>query len=174
MKNQKIIAILTAILSLALTIAFFVFKDYLKDASALGLLGIFLINAVSSATLFIASPAFLTVIAGGSIYPPILVALVASFGSASGDMLGFVLGSTGRKIIDHKLQKHLLFRTFEALFKRHGTWLLFLFALIPNPIFDSLGIFAGVLGYSWKKFFIIVFVGRFFRFLVFAYFGSRI
>ena len=80
MRNQKIIAISTAVLSLALSVGFIVFKDSLRDASALGLFGIFLINAISSATLFLASPAFLTVFTGGSVYPPFLVALVASFG----------------------------------------------------------------------------------------------
>lgn len=174
MKNQKIIAIFTAILSLGLSVGFIVFKDYLKDASALGLLGIFLINAIASATLFVASPAFLTVFAGGSIYPPALVALVASFGSASGDILGFVLGFSGRKVLEHRLQKHFLFRVLEAIFKKHSSWIMFLFAFIPNPVFDSIGILAGIFAIPLPRFFAIVFVGRFLRFLAFAYLGSRL
>ncbi len=174
MRNQKIIAISTVVLSLVLSVAFIVFKDSLKDASALGLFGIFLINAISSATLFLASPAFLTVFTGGSIYPPFLVALVASFGSASGDILGYILGQSGRKIIEHKIQEHFWFRLIEAIFKKHMNWILFLFALIPNPIFDSIGILAGIFAIPLPRFFAIVFVGRFLRFLAFAYIGSKI
>lgn len=174
MKKQKFIAISTAVLSIGLSVAFIIFKDLLKDASALGLFGIFLINAIASATLFVASPAFLTVFTGGSIYPPVLVALAGSLGSASGDILGFVLGSSGRKVLDHKLQKHFWLRVLESVFRKHANWILFLFAFIPNPIFDSIGILAGIFAVPLPRFFAIVFVGRFIRFLAFAYLGSKI
>src|SRR3990167_1041230 len=52
-------------LSIALSSVFYAYRDYLKDASTLGYLGLFVINFVSSATFFVSSPAFLTVIAGG-------------------------------------------------------------------------------------------------------------
>ena len=57
MKN-KIFAGIIFFSSIILSIVFYVFKDFFKDATSVGLLGIFLINFVSSATFFVSAPAF--------------------------------------------------------------------------------------------------------------------
>jgi len=59
------------LLSISLSAVFYIYRDYLKDASALGFLGLFVVNFVSSATFFISSPAFLTIITGGNLYSPL-------------------------------------------------------------------------------------------------------
>lgn len=170
--KSKIAAVIIFILSLALTVVFFVFHDYFEQTRSLGLLGLFIINAVSNASLFISAPAFLTVIAGGAIYPPFLVALVASFGSAVGDMVGFVLGSSGRNLINHKLNEKIWFKVIDTYFHKYGGWIILVISFVPNPFFDSMGIIAGVFHYHPLKFFLIVFIGRFFRYLILAKAGS--
>ena len=171
-KQEKIIAVIIFIISIALSVSFFVFSDFFKGTQSLGLLGLFIINFVSSASLFISAPSMINVFAGGSIYPPVFVAAVSSLGSAFGDLVSFTLGFSGRKALNHDLRKHLLFRAFENFFKKHGTWMLFLFAFIPNPLFDSIGIIAGIFHYSVVKFLIVVFVGRLIRYFLVATLGS--
>ena len=171
MKN-KIYATSVFFLSLILSTAFFVFQDFFKESMSLGLLGIFLVNFISGASFFVSAPAFLTVISGGSIYPPVLVALISSMGATLGDMVNYLFGFSGRHLINHHLSKKKWFIFLEKHFKKHGNWLLFLFAVIPNPIFDMIGLIAGIFGYSSYKFFIIVAVGRFIRFWLLAKFGS--
>ncbi|MDP2638068.1 MAG: VTT domain-containing protein [Candidatus Levybacteria bacterium] len=160
--------------SIALSIAFFVFRDYFKEASSLGLFGLFLVNFVSSATFFISAPAFLTVIAGGNLYSPILVAVIAATGACLGDMIGFLFGHSGRKLTKKKLDKHRVVRFLEKYFNRHGALIIFLFAIIPNPFFDAIGILAGVLNYHPLRFFAIMFVGRIIRYWALAQFGARL
>lgn len=172
MKSKKILFLALFIFAFALSIALFIFQDFFAQAKSLGLIGIFLINAISNASFFIAGPGFISVIASGSIYPPILVALVASLGSATGDMLSFIVGLSGRNIINHKLSNKIWFKVLDDYFKKYGGWLLFIFALVPNPLFDSIGIFAGAFAYSPWKFFIIVFVGRLLRFFLLASLGA--
>ncbi|RJQ38166.1 DedA family protein [Candidatus Microgenomates bacterium] len=172
MKKEKIIAVLIFILSLILSASFFIFKDYLSGFTSLGLLGLFLINFVSNASLFISAPAFLSVIAGGSMYSPLLVALVSSLGAGLGDMVGYALGLSGRKIINHKLEKKIWFRVFENYFKKYGSIIILVLAFVPNPFFDAMGIFVGISGYSAKKFFLLILIGRFVRFLLLAYAGK--
>lgn len=170
--NKKV-AILVFVLSFVLSIAFFVFKDFFAQTRSLGLLGLFIINFVSNASFFVSAPAMITVVAGGAIYPPFLVALVSSLGSAFGDMLGFILGLSTRKLVNHKLNQKIWFAVLDGYFKKHGAWIVFVFALVPNPFFDSIGILAGVFIYSPLKFFLIVFLGRFLRYLLLAGLGSR-
>lgn len=172
--NNKIYAGSVFAVSIALSVAFFYFHDYFRQAESLGLLGLFIVNFVSSATFFVSAPAFLTIIAGGNLYSPILVALVAAVGACLGDMLGFAFGHSGRKLTKKKLDKHPTIRFLEKHFHRHGALIIFLLAIIPNPFFDAVGILAGVVNYPLLRFFAIMLVGRFLRYWLLAQFGSQL
>ncbi len=171
--NKKYFSVAVLILSFSLSILLFLFRDYFRDFKSLGLLGIFLINFVSSATFFVSGPAFLTVIAGGSIYHPLLVAFIASLGASFGDMISYFFGYSGRSLAMHKLRKKLWFVVLEDVFKAYGTIFVLVFAIIPNPLFDAIGLFAGVLGMSYSKFFILMLTGRFARFVILALIGAK-
>ncbi|MFH1186566.1 MAG: VTT domain-containing protein [Candidatus Levyibacteriota bacterium] len=160
--------------SLFLPFALFIFRDFFKDSQSLGLLGIFLINFVSNASFFVSGPAFLSVVAGGSLYNPFLVALISSFAATLGDMIGFLVGFSGRKIALEKIGKNFWFTILERYFKKYGGWMLFAFAFIPNPFFDAIGLIAGIFVFSPKRFIIIVTLGRFLRYLILASIGARI
>ncbi len=170
---QRVGSITLIVVSVLLSFLFLHFHHFLHQAKALGLLGLFLINAISSATLFVSGPAMITVFSGGSIYPPILVALVASLGSSVGEIVGYLFGVSGRSLAYKKLSKKKWFHALSAHFDRFGGLILFVFAFVPNPLFDSMGILAGVFRYSPVKFFLVVAVGRFLRFLLVAYAGSK-
>ncbi len=161
-------------LSIVLSVVFFVFKDYFREASSLGLLGLFLVNFISNATFFVSAPAFLTVITGGNLYSPILVAVIASFGAGLGDMIGFLFGHSGRKLARKKIERHKAVRFLEKHFHKHGMLIIFIMAIIPNPFFDAIGIVAGLLNYPPLRFFIIMMVGRFIRYWALAQVGAQI
>lgn len=171
--SKKYFSILVLTFSVLLSFGLFIFRDLFKDAVNLGLFGIFLINFVSSATFFVSGPAFLTVIAGGSIYPPLLVALVASLGASFGDMVSFFFGHSGRHLALYNLRKKTWFTVFENLFRAYETIIILVFAIIPNPIFDAVGLFAGIFGMNPVKFFIIMLIGRFARFVLLALIGAK-
>ncbi|MBI3984958.1 MAG: VTT domain-containing protein [Candidatus Levybacteria bacterium] len=162
------------IVSLLISLGAFIYRDYFESAQTLGLVGLFIINLVSSATFFVSGPAFLTVIAGGSVYNPLLVAFIASLGASIGDLVSFALGHSGRHVALRRLEKHPWFVFIEKVFKKHGFWIIFLFALIPNPLFDAIGLIAGVFRLNWKIFFVLILLGRFTRFIILALIGAKI
>lgn len=172
--RSKVYAISIFLLSIILSIAFYVFRDYFKEATSFGLIGIFIVNFVSSSTFFVSAPAFLTIISGGNLYSPILVAIIASFGAGIGDMIAFLFGHSGRRLAIKKLEKHQAVRFLEKHFHRHGALIIFLLAIIPNPFFDAIGILAGVVNYPPIRFFTIMIVGRFLRYWALAQFGSNL
>lgn len=174
MRSGKIASILIFVLSIVLSIAFFIFRDFFKESASLGLVGLFIINFVTNASFFVSAPAFLTVVAGGNLYSPVLVALVSSLGATIGDTIGFAFGFAGHKLTKHRLEKKKWFRILEKYFKKHGNLLLFAFALIPNPIFDAIGLIAGIFAYPFLRFFLIVWVGRLIRYFLLASFGSTL
>lgn len=173
MKN-KVYAGTVFLLSIALSIAFFEFRDYFRQASSLGLFGLFIVNFISSATFFVSAPAFFTIIAGGNLYSPIVVAVVAALGACLGDMLGFAFGHSGRRLTKKKLDRHKVIRFLEKHFHRHGALIIFLLAIIPNPFFDAIGILAGVVNYPIYRFFVVMLIGRFIRYWALAQFGSSL
>lgn len=148
----------------------FIFQSQLAQLGKWGLLGIFIINIVGSATLFIPAPAIATVVAGGLVYNPLLVAVIAAFGSSIGDMIGFGLGRSGKEFLIKK--GSLKYDITQHLFKDFGPLVIILFALIPNPIFDAVGIIAGIFAYPPKRFFVYTLIGRFLRNLLLAFIGS--
>jgi membrane protein YqaA with SNARE-associated domain len=171
LKLNKPLAIGLLIFSIALPILLFIFRDFFKDAQSLGLLGIFIINLTSNLSPF-PEPGFISVFAGGIIYNPILVAIVASFGASIGDLLFFVIGYSSRHLSIERLRKKILFQVLEDYFKKYGGYILFFAALLPNPFFDAFGLIGGVFGFSPIRFFLIMTVGRFLRFLLVAGIGT--
>lgn len=173
MKKEKLVALIVFFSSIVLSFSFFIFEDFFSQARSWGVLGLFLLNVISNASFFISAPTLFAVIAGGSLYNPFLVAAVSALGAGLGDTVSYLFGFSGRKVLNHKLSKKLWFRVMEDFFEKHGGWILFLFSLIPNPIFDSFGLIAGIFSYKYWRFLTIIVVGRFIRFLIFAYFGSN-
>jgi membrane protein YqaA with SNARE-associated domain len=161
------------IISALLIFIAFHYEHRLSHFRSLGFLGIFLINLVGSATLFLPAPAIATVVAGGILYPPFFVALLASVGSAIGEMTGFLLGHSGKHVLGSKKQ-HGAYITIEKLFKQYGGFMIFVFGLIPNPFFDIIGIMAGALSYSPWRFLLYLFIGRFIRDIALAYVGAAL
>ncbi len=165
--------IAVGILSIAVIFVAFFFKEDLAEFRSLGLLGIFLANFFASATLFLPAPGIATVIAGGSIYPPLLVGIVATLGAVVGDLGGYIIGFSGKSIITRK--KHpKKYDTFVKLFQRWGGLLIFIFALVPNPLFDGVSLIAGGLGYPAKKFVIYLFLGRLIRNMLLSFLGYKL
>ena len=156
--------------SIAFVAVSYYFRTELTHLGSLGLLGIFIINILGSATLFLPAPAIATVVAGGFLYNPLFVAILSALGSAIGDMVSFALGHSGKEIFLKK--NSFWYKVLKLTFHRFGAAFIILFSLIPNPIFDAVGIFAGIFSYSPIKFFFYVLVGRFLRNLLLAYLGA--
>jgi len=171
--SQKWAYVGSFLLSVLLVYVAFRFQHRLAHFRSLGLFGIFLINLIGSSTLFIPAPAIATVVAGGVVFPPFLVAIAASIGSALGDMLGYFLGRSGRHIILNHTEHKWLVR-FKRLFTRFADILIFLFALVPNPFFDAVGIVSGVSEFPPIRFFLEMLVARFLRNLFLASIGARL
>jgi membrane protein YqaA with SNARE-associated domain len=172
MKKEKIIAVLIIILSISLTCGIFIFPDFFKEHGKWGILGIFIANFISGLSFFPA-PSFFTAIVGGAIFPPLLVGLVSSLGATLGDMLYLILGISGRKIAKKKLEKSKWFNLIDVNFQKYGGWIIFIGAFIPNPIFDSFGLIAGIFNFSIPRFFVIVLIGRFLRYFLLAQLGAK-
>ncbi|MEK7092520.1 MAG: VTT domain-containing protein [Patescibacteria group bacterium] len=143
------------------------FRNDLVKLQGYGLLGILLISILGNATVVIPAPVILTAFIGGSVYNPVLIGLIVALGATIGELTGFMAGVGGRvAITDHR---H--FNKIERWMTKSGFLTIFILAVIPNPLFDLAGMFAGATSYPIKKFLLATFLGKSVKFLIVAFIG---
>jgi membrane protein YqaA with SNARE-associated domain len=99
--------------------------------------------------------------------------VVAALGASLGDMLGYILGRSGKHVVlNHSEKKWFVW--FQKIFSKFADILIFAFAFIPNPFFDGIGILAGISEFPPTRFFLLMFVGRFARNVLLALLGARL
>ena len=137
--------------------------------------------------------------AGGLELNLIAVGLLSGTGEAIGELSGYAVGLGGRGVVEHSRFRSvmqsimrrrvllvtlfvLLFPAFPALLllyrysdrleewmQRRGMLVLFLISIIPNPVFDLVGIAAGGARYPLVKFLATVWVGKVLKGLIVGY-----
>lgn len=174
-KDIKIFRIIIFLGTILLLLIIIKYRHYLYQFEDFGYIGLFVINAFSSATILLPLPSIATVFIGGSIWNPLSVAIISGIGSSVGELIGFFLGYGGRGIIDHLDGKEIYWlKKFEKWFKKSGFITIFILAAIPEPFFDVVGILAGTLNYPVWKFFLATAMGRTFRNIIIAWLGGKI
>lgn len=168
--SKKTLSIFVVVLSLLIGVLAFVFRKSLSNLQDLGYLGVFLVNMIGSATIFLPVPALVVTVAAGALFNPILAALFSAAGSTIGELTGYMAGRGGSELIkdSKKVQK------VKAWMNKYGLWVIFVLAFIPNPLFDIAGALAGASKTPVWKYVIVVFPGKVFKFLLLAYSGFGI
>lgn len=166
-KKKLGLLLLFIILTILITLPLF-FQEEFKKLQTLGVIGVFFINLLGSATFFLPTPALISTTVGMKLYNPYEVAFVAALGSTIGDGLGFLLGVTSKELLGIQKRK-LLYHLLEYFFKKYGSIIIFLLAALPNPLFDGIGILAGITSYSPRRFALYMFSGRLLRNIILAF-----
>jgi uncharacterized membrane protein YdjX (TVP38/TMEM64 family) len=109
--------------------------------SPIGLLVLFSLAALSTATLILPAPGLALTALAGSAGDPLLVGIVAGLGQAVGELTGYAAGWSGQSL----LPDSAAVRRLTGWLNRRGMLVIFVLAIIPNPIFDVAGIAAGAL-----------------------------
>ena len=138
------------------------------DIQNVGYLGALAVNLVGSASIFIPVPG-LAVVCGGAVEEaglnPALLGLAGGAGSAIGEVTGYLAGYSGTTL----MQRSRHYARFSGWVERYGALPLFVLAALPNPLFDVAAIAAGSLGYSLRRFMLVVLAGKAVKYVAVAY-----
>ena len=164
--KKNFIPILMLLFVIAITVGiYFVYgrhPERLFELKNYAYWGAFLISLIGNATVILPGavlPILSTI--GVVLYPvtgpsgPIIVGLVGGIGAAIGEMTGYMVGYSGRGIVE---RANLYKRLVEWL-RRWGTLTIFILSLVPF-FFDLAGIAAGVLRFPLWKFILACWLGR--------------
>ncbi len=91
---------------------------------------------------------------------PFLIAAVAASAEAIGELTGYLAGMGGKAVFE----RNRFYLRFKNLFLRYAALTLFFGSMVPNPLFDVMGVAAGSILYPVRKFLLLVFVGKVIKF----------
>ena len=165
--NNKLKSVLSIVFAILITICAFLLLDYISYFESLGYLGAFIISILGSATIIIPAPSWAIVFVMSKILDPVFLGIAAGVGSAIGELTGYYLGKGG----GHLLDKEKRLKQYKESVNKYGAFAIFVFAFLPNPVFDIVGIAAGAMHMKMWKFLLASILGKTLRFIIFAYLG---
>lgn len=142
----------------------FMFKDKLSEIAAFGYIGLFAACFLANATVLLPAPSTLAVLEFALILHPALVGIIGGLGAATGELTGYVTGFSSQDIF-HFNQNRKLFR----LFKKYPVIWVVVFSAIPWPVFDVVGIMAGIIKMKPYQFYFACCTGKIIKMVFFAY-----
>lgn len=143
-------------------IAFF-YKQQIEKYAMGGYFGVFISCFASTATILLPAPGIFVVIQYAQFLNPVVVIMLGGIGTASGELIGYLLGRTGKNITNVNIDNKV-FRLFE----KHPYISVFVFSVLPLPLFDVIGIVSGMSKINVCKFWIICLVGKIIKMLAYV------
>ncbi len=165
---------LARILALALVIGISVGVYFLGDQAEklkpYGYAGVFVIVLLSYATVILPAPGIAVVFAmgGSGFLHPAGIALAAGAGAALGELTGYLAGFSGQAVV----ARVKFYNQVTVLMQKYGSLPIVLLSVIPNPVFDIVGIAAGALKIPVLKFLFWCWIGETIKMLFLAYGGA--
>ncbi len=148
------------VLVLLLVLSVFLLRHFIPGIhdvrEFVGYPGVFLLSFLASASILVPIPGVAAICLGGVFLFPPAVALLAGIAEAIGELSGYGIGYSGRVLVETRW----FYPVASRWMIKRGTLALFLASIIPNPIFDVLGVLAGGLRFPLLRFFLIVWAGK--------------
>lgn len=180
---------LTIIISVGGSVLLVQHWEYVTMLEEQGLLGLFLISIFAGSPIPIPSPGMILTFTMGSIFNPILVALVSGFGNGVGNALVYWTGRGGLEFFRNlgvsrpnpageqkpsrwqKILKKLSMPRMREFARKRALWAVFILSIYPNPILTPIIMGMGAARYHFWKFFIFCWVGKTVQGLILSYLG---
>lgn len=156
MKKKKLKDFLIVSLVIAASIIVFIFRKDVARIGELGYIGVFLLCLLSNMTVFLPAPSLLVVMSYASVLSPILVCIIGALGSTIGELNGYLFGNSIGEISEK--WNSFLERADQKI--KNIYVLVFVFAFIPLPLFDFVGVYAGSRKVKIPYFFVACYTGK--------------
>jgi len=137
--------------------------------SPMGLIGLFGLSVLSSATLLLPVPGIALTALAATVANPLAVGLVAGLGQTVGELTGYLAGASGGALAGERVTSSGMARWM----RRRGAITLFVLGFVPNPAFDVAGILAGAMRLPVATFLLAAGSGKVLRNLLIAWTAAQ-
>jgi membrane protein YqaA with SNARE-associated domain len=157
-RPDRIIQVVVLLVGLSFVLMAWFLRNSFSESnlSAIGYPGVLFLSFLGSVALVLPVPGLISLCVVSTVLAPLLVGLVAAAGETAGEISGYSIGYGGRGFVESRK----FYPTIKSWTDRRGWLVIFLVSIIPNPLFDIVGVTAGATRYSVPKFFVIVLVGK--------------
>ncbi len=143
---------------------YIVFRDEIQNLSVLGYLGLFASCLISNLSILLPTSSTIIIVAAASTLNPWLCILIGGVGTALGEQASYLCGlvsASGFKTKGNANERHVL-----KWYEKRPFLTVFLFALVPLPVFDIVGIIAGTKKMEWWKYTLAAALGKILKFFI--------
>lgn len=159
-------------LVLAIIITAFIERSRLTDLEhivhTLGYPAVFILALAGAGAMVLPLPSTAAIFLGGAALTPVYVGLIAGVAEAMGEITGYAVGYSGQGIA----KKSKVYGRLEHIARKNGGLAVLIFSVVPNPIFDVVGITAGVMRYPLWRFLMYAWIGKTIKNIGIAYAGA--
>ncbi len=161
---KKILSVLLGLLfAILMSAPYIIYREQIQNMALVGYLGVVIACAISNISILIPSSSTLIVVAAASSLNPLLCVLAGGAGTALGEQSSYICGRIGRKGFDESDYENK--RIMEWM-EKHDALTVFIFAFLPLPVFDIVGIAAGALRMNWIKYLLAAVSGKTLKFFL--------
>lgn len=162
-KFKKIFSIIVGfVIGVLFALPYLLFKEKIQEFSTLGYIGLFVSCFVSNLSILLPTSSTIIIIAASLTLNPFICIVVGGIGTAFGEQASYVCGLIGSSGFDISTNKGKEITT--KWFERNSFLTVLLFAFVPLPVFDIIGIIAGAKRMSWWKYTLAAVLGKVLKF----------
>ena len=165
LSRARLIQIAFLLAGLGLVLAAWLLRDAVPNLETVGYAGVFLLSFLGSAAMVLPVPGLISLCAVSVVLSPFALGMLAATGETIGEISGYAVGYGGRGVVE----KSRTYVRIQGWMQTRGWIVIFLVSVIPNPLFDLVGIAAGATRYPMGRFLGIVFAGKTIKGLTIAY-----
>lgn len=151
------------IFAIGMAAPYILFREQIQQYALMGYIGVAIACAISNASIFLPTSSTIIILAAASTLNPLLCVIVGGFGTALGEQSSYVCGRIGRIGFDDTGNKE---RTTVKWLKKNAFLTIFIFAFLPLPVFDIIGIASGAIKIRWSTYAIAAVMGKVSKFFI--------
>ena len=169
LKYQRWLPIAFLLLAVVLAVLVWSLRSHIPPEQLAGYPGVFFLAFLGAVSMILPGPGLLSVCGLSLVLNPFALGVLSGLGESLGESSAYAVGYGGNTIFDKLAFYRNLRPTVQRWMEQRGTLVVFLVSVIPNPIVDVVGIAAGSVHFPFRRFLIIVFIGKTIKGILWAY-----
>jgi len=142
--------------ALGISALYLMFRQQLQQLALLGYGGLFAACLAANSTVLLPASSTLFTASASMALDPVLCCLIGAAGATAGEQVSYWCGRSGARAAAEPARAD----RFAALVANYGAWVVLLFAFLPLPLFDLVGLACGAAKMPLHRYIPACFVGK--------------
>ncbi|MCM1170595.1 MAG: VTT domain-containing protein [Clostridium sp.] len=155
MVRRKIYYIVLIVILIIWSILVFVNRNELQGYAVQNYILLFLGCFFANSVAFLPTSGLALVVSSAMIFNPIAVAIISGVGFTLGGCIGYFGGLLGRSNLHDES-----ITIINDKFRKYGAFIILITAFVSLPIFDYVGVYSGIVKYSFSKVLVLCLIGK--------------